>query len=76
MTFFSFPLFPINIAKKQIPENFRSVSETTLREFFKSLQQNKDTEQSWKKAIYKVIARLDDNVPEYFKNPNFMEQLE
>ncbi|OTF76047.1 Homeobox prospero-like protein [Euroglyphus maynei] len=60
----------------QIPENFRSVSETTLREFFRSLQQNKDTEQSWKKAIYKVIARLDDNVPEYFKNPNFMEQLE
>ncbi|XP_075590101.1 homeobox protein prospero isoform X2 [Dermatophagoides farinae] len=59
-----------------IPENFRSVSETTLREFFKSLQQNKDTEQSWKKAIYKIIARLDDNVPEYFKNPNFMEQLE
>lgn len=52
------------------------MSETTLREFFKSLQQNKDTEQSWKKAIYKIIARLDDNVPEYFKNPNFMEQLE
>lgn len=60
----------------QIPENFRTVSENTLREFYRALQQNKDTEQSWKKAIYKVIARLDDNVPEYFKNPNFMEQLE
>ncbi|UXI17392.1 5'-AMP-activated protein kinase subunit beta-2-like [Sarcoptes scabiei] len=59
-----------------IPDNFRQVSQTTLREFFKSLQQNKDSEQSWKKAIYKVIARLDDNVPEEFKNPDFMEQLE
>lgn len=61
---------------QQIPENFRIVSETTLREFFRALQQNKDAEQSWKKAIYKIIARLDDNVPEYFKNPNFMDQLE
>lgn len=60
----------------KIPENFRGVCETTLREFYRSLQQNKDNEQSWKKSIYKVIARLDDNVPEYFKNPNFMEQLE
>ncbi|KAI2805414.1 Prospero homeobox protein 1 [Blomia tropicalis] len=59
-----------------IPERFRTVCETTLREFFRSLQLNKDTEQSWKKAIYKVIARLDDTVPEYFKNPNFMDQLE
>ncbi|KAJ6217531.1 hypothetical protein RDWZM_008688, partial [Blomia tropicalis] len=36
-----------------IPERFRTVCETTLREFFRSLQLNKDTEQSWKKAIYK-----------------------
>lgn len=50
--------------------------EATLREFFKSIMANKDSEQSWKKAIYKIIARLDDNVPEYFKSPNFLEQLE
>lgn len=60
----------------QVPENFRFVVEQTLREFFKSILAGKDQEQSWKKAIYKIIARLDDNVPEYFKSPNFLEQLE
>ncbi|RWS26696.1 uncharacterized protein B4U80_06110 [Leptotrombidium deliense] len=60
----------------EVPDHFRFVVEQTLREFFKSIILNKDQEQSWKKAIYKVIARLDDNVPEYFKSPNFLEQLE
>jgi C-terminal processing protease CtpA/Prc len=64
------------LSLKKVPENFRYVSEQTLREFFKAVQSGKDTEQSWKKAIYKIIARLDDNVPEYFKSPNFLEQLE
>lgn len=50
--------------------------EQTLREFFKAIQEQKDQEQSWKKAIYKVIARLDEPVPEYFKSPTFLEQLE
>ncbi|VVC91004.1 unnamed protein product, partial [Leptidea sinapis] len=48
----------------------------TLREFFRAIQGGKDAEQSWKKSIYKVISRLDDPVPEYFKSPNFLEQLE
>ena len=26
--------------------------------------------------IYKIIARLDDTVPEFFKSPNWMEELE
>ncbi|CAL8090720.1 unnamed protein product [Orchesella dallaii] len=60
----------------EVPTNFRFVVEQTLREFFKSVQAGKDSEQSWKKAIYKIIARLDDPVPEYFKSPNFLEQLE
>ena len=50
--------------------------EQTLREFYKSIVAGKDSEQSWKKAIYKIIARLDDNVPEYFKSPTFLDQLE
>lgn len=70
MTFKSLTIFP------QAPENFRYVVEQTLREFFKALVAGKDSEQSWKKSIYKIIARLDDNVPEYFKNPNFLESLE
>lgn len=69
-----FALFPSCPA--QVPENFRYVVEQTLREFFRAIVAGKDQEQSWKKAIYKVIARLDDNVPEYFKSPNFLEQLE
>lgn len=60
----------------QAPETFRYVVEQTLREFFKALVAGKDSEQSWKKSIYKIIARLDDNVPEYFKSPNFLESLE
>ncbi|GAB6021751.1 hypothetical protein CHUAL_004329 [Chamberlinius hualienensis] len=60
----------------EVPVHFRYVVEQTLREFFKAVSTGKDTEQSWKKAIYKVIARLDDNLPDYFKSPNFLEQLE
>ncbi|XP_042212719.1 homeobox protein prospero-like isoform X2 [Homarus americanus] len=60
----------------EIPEHFRYVVEQTMKEFFKAIQEQKDTEQSWKKAIYKVIARLDETVPEYFKSPTFLEQLE
>lgn len=60
----------------QVPPNFRAVVEATLKEFFVSIQAGRDAEPSWKKAIYKVIARLDDPIPEYFKTPNFLEQLE
>ncbi|XP_076313923.1 homeobox protein prospero-like [Tachypleus tridentatus] len=60
----------------EVPEHFRYVVELALREFFMAISTGKDQEQSWKKTVYKVIARLDTNVPEYFKNPNFMEQLE
>lgn len=60
----------------QVPSNFSFIVEQSLREFFKAIVAGKDTEQSWKKSIYKVIARLDDSVPDYFKFPNFLEQLE
>ncbi|XP_058812558.1 homeobox protein prospero-like isoform X2 [Topomyia yanbarensis] len=60
----------------EVPQNFRYVIEQTLREFFRAIQGGKDTEQSWKKSIYKIISRMDDPVPEYFKTPNFLEQLE
>lgn len=67
---------PILFRFIQVPQNFRFVIEQTLREFFRAIQTGKDTEQSWKKSIYKVISRMDDPVPEYFKSPNFLEQLE
>ncbi|XP_033733804.1 uncharacterized protein LOC117322946 [Pecten maximus] len=59
----------------EVPESFRLVVQATLREFYKSIVANKDNEPSWKKSIYKVIARLDDTLPEYFKSPNWMDQL-
>lgn len=70
-----FSLLPLS-PPHQVPQNFRYVVEQTLREFYKSISTGKDTEQSWKKSIYKIISRLDDPVPEYFKSPNFLEQLE
>jgi hypothetical protein len=59
----------------QVPENFRLTVQATLREFFIAVAANKDSEPSWKKPIYKVIARMDDALPEYFKSPNWMDQL-
>ncbi|CAH8594072.1 unnamed protein product [Dicrocoelium dendriticum] len=59
----------------EVPDHFRVVVEATLREFFNALMNGKDAEQSWKKPIYKIIARMDQPVPEFFKNPNWMEQL-
>ena len=60
----------------QIPDHFVYVVEQTLREFLKAIDEGKDSEQSWKKAIYKIIARMDETVPEYFKSPSFLDQLE
>lgn len=52
------------------------VIQETLREFFCAVQSGRDAEPSWKKTIYKVINRMDDPIPEYFKDPNFLERLE
>jgi len=60
----------------QVPQRFRWVVEQTLREFYKSVQLGKDADPSWKKQIYKVISRLDDFVPDYFKAQTFLDQLE
>lgn len=61
---------------QQLPEVFRQVVEETLRHFFDAIHNKRDQEQSWKKAIYKLIARLDQEVPEDFKKDAFNEYLE
>lgn len=58
-----------------MPDSFRYAVQSALREFYLSIAADKDQEQSWKKAIYKVIARLDEQVPDYFKSANWLEQL-
>ncbi|KAK6999709.1 homeobox protein prospero 1, partial [Biomphalaria glabrata] len=59
----------------EVPMNFLAAVQAALKEFFKSIQSSKDAEPSWKKAIYKVIARMDETLPDFFKSPNWMEQL-
>ena len=60
----------------QVPEHFLPVITIALREFFNSIQAGKDAESSWKKQIYKIIQRYDEPIPEYFKTPEFLKQLE
>lgn len=58
------------------PDRLVLVVQETLREFYDAIKLGKDAEPSWKKTIYKVINRLDDQIPEFFKEPNFLERLE
>ncbi|TKS76409.1 Prospero homeobox protein 2 Homeobox prospero-like protein PROX2 [Collichthys lucidus] len=52
----------------QVPDRFLEVAEITLREFYIAISVGKDRDPSWKKAIYKVICKLDGDVPAEFKN--------
>ena len=65
-----------NFFSVQVPDHFLPVVQATLREFFVSLRDGKDSEASWKKQIYKVIARFDEAIPDYFKTQEFLKQLE
>uniref|UniRef100_A0A7N6BIC6 Prospero domain-containing protein n=1 Tax=Anabas testudineus TaxID=64144 RepID=A0A7N6BIC6_ANATE len=59
----------------EVPDRFLEVAEITLREFFNAIVAGKDLDPSWKKAIYKVICKLDSEVPEIFKSPNCLQEL-
>ncbi|KAL1258436.1 hypothetical protein QQF64_011680 [Cirrhinus molitorella] len=56
----------------QVPDRFLEVAELTLQEFFGAISLSKDSDPSWKKAIYKVICKLDSDVPEDFKSPSYL----
>ncbi|KAK7142926.1 hypothetical protein R3I94_012312 [Phoxinus phoxinus] len=56
----------------QVPDRFLEVAEITLQEFFSAVSLSKDSDPSWKKAIYKVICKLDSDVPEDFKSPSYL----
>ncbi|XP_014061640.2 prospero homeobox protein 1 [Salmo salar] len=53
----------------QVPDRFLEVAEITLQEFYISISLARDSDPSWKKAIYKVISKLDSDVPAEFKAP-------
>ncbi|XP_077580485.1 prospero homeobox protein 1-like [Stigmatopora nigra] len=59
----------------EVPDRFIEVAQVTLREFFNAIVAGKDADPSWKKAIYKVICKLDSEVPETFKSPNCLQEL-
>ncbi|XP_062293799.1 prospero homeobox protein 1-like [Scomber scombrus] len=52
----------------QVPDRFLKVSEITLREFYIAVSMGKDRDPSWKKSIYKIICKLDSDVPAEFKS--------
>ncbi|XP_070577803.1 prospero homeobox protein 1-like isoform X1 [Ptychodera flava] len=60
----------------EVPDNFLVVARKTLIEFFNAIKAGKDTDASWKKAIYKIISKLDDHLPEFFRSPDCLEELE
>ncbi|NXF88757.1 PROX2 protein, partial [Eubucco bourcierii] len=51
----------------EVPGQFLEVASLTLREFFSAIKAGKDADPSWKKPIYKIISRLDSDIPEGFK---------
>ncbi|KAG7502152.1 prospero homeobox protein 1-like [Solea senegalensis] len=59
----------------EVPDRFLEVVQVTLREFFNAIVAGKDADPSWKKAIYKVICKLDSDVPDVFKSPNCLQEL-
>lgn len=56
----------------QVPDRFLEVAEITLHEFFNAIYLGKDQDPAWKKAIYKVICKLDSDVPEEFKTSSYL----
>lgn len=59
----------------EVPERFLEVTQIALREFFNAIVSCRDADPSWKKAIYKVICKLDSEVPEIFKSPSRLQEL-
>ncbi|KAF3701287.1 Prospero homeobox protein 1 Homeobox prospero-like protein PROX1 [Channa argus] len=55
-----------------VPDRFLEVAEITLHEFYNAISAAKDSDPSWKKAIYKVICKLDSDVPDEFKTSSYL----
>nr|XP_009916840.1 PREDICTED: prospero homeobox protein 1-like [Haliaeetus albicilla] len=59
----------------EVPGRFLEVASLTLREFFSAIRAGKDADPSWKKPIYKIISKLDSNIPEGFKAAACSQEL-
>ncbi|NXX52114.1 PROX1 protein, partial [Scopus umbretta] len=59
----------------EVPGRFLEVASLTLREFFSAVRVGKDADPSWKKPIYKIISKLDSDIPEGFKAAGCSQEL-
>ncbi|NXK23266.1 PROX1 protein, partial [Arenaria interpres] len=59
----------------EVPGRFLEVASLTLREFFNAVRAGKDADPSWKKPIYKIISKLDSDIPEGFKATSCSQEL-
>ncbi|XP_062351374.1 prospero homeobox protein 2 [Cinclus cinclus] len=59
----------------QVPGRFLEVASLTLQEFFSAVRAGKDADPSWKKPIYKIISKLDSDIPEGFKAAGCSQEL-
>ncbi|NXO80523.1 PROX1 protein, partial [Sitta europaea] len=59
----------------EVPGRFLEVASLTLQEFFSAVRAGKDADPSWKKPIYKIISKLDSDVPEGFKAAGCSQEL-
>ncbi|XP_036592782.1 prospero homeobox protein 2 [Trichosurus vulpecula] len=59
----------------EVPDQFLEIASLTLREFFNAVTAGKDSDPSWKKPIYKIISKLDSDIPEIFKSSGCPQEL-
>uniref|UniRef100_G1KSY9 Prospero homeobox 2 n=1 Tax=Anolis carolinensis TaxID=28377 RepID=G1KSY9_ANOCA len=59
----------------EVPDAFLDVASLTLQEFFNAVREGKDLDPSWKKPIYKIISKLDSEIPDAFKSSNCPKEL-
>uniref|UniRef100_F6UIP0 Prospero domain-containing protein n=1 Tax=Equus caballus TaxID=9796 RepID=F6UIP0_HORSE len=57
----------------EVPDCFLEIASLTLQEFFRAVSAGKDSDPSWKKPIYKIISKLDSDIPEIFKSSSYPE---
>nr|XP_021489808.1 prospero homeobox protein 2 isoform X2 [Meriones unguiculatus] len=59
----------------EVPDCFLEIATLTLQEFFRAVSEGKDSDPSWKKPIYKIISKLDSDIPEKLKSSNYPQGL-
>ncbi|CAO2586940.1 Prospero homeobox protein 2 [Lemmus lemmus] len=59
----------------EVPDCFLEIATLTLQEFFRAVSTGKDSDPSWKKPIYKIISKLDSEIPQILKSSNYAQEL-